>query len=117
LDLRDALGDYLENKTPVGIMGGHKLQRQSKQYRRVVMLARQLAQLGFLVVTGGGPGAMEAANLGAYLADRSDDAVDEALEILAVGNDKYEFEYQNVEAADNVLKRFGLPKHMPRYDI
>lgn len=43
---RDALGDYLEGKTPVGIMGGHRLNRSSPEYRQIVLLARQLARTG-----------------------------------------------------------------------
>ena len=38
-------------------------------YRLVAKLGRQLARAGRLIVTGGGPGVMEAANLGAYMAD------------------------------------------------
>jgi len=105
----------LEGKTPVGIMGGHKMSRSSEAYRKVVYLARKLARLGFVVATGGGPGAMEAANLGAYMAQRSDEEVEEALQILREGNDKYPIEYMNVEAAERVLKRFGMPTYMPRY--
>lgn len=114
---RDALGDYLEGKTPIGIMGGHKLSRTSQEYRKVVYLARTLARLGFVVVTGGGPGAMEAANLGAYMMEHTDEDVEEALKILSVGNDRFQFEYLNVEAADNVLKRFGMPTHMPSLGV
>ena len=39
-------------------------------YANVVWLSYKLARKGFLVATGGGPGAMEAGNLGAYLAQR-----------------------------------------------
>lgn len=50
--LTDALGEYLEGKICVGIMGGHKLLRASDEYREVVMLALNLARNGFLICTG-----------------------------------------------------------------
>jgi hypothetical protein len=45
----DALSDYLEGKTPVGVMGGHRLSRVSKEYRDLVFLCRKLALQGFLI--------------------------------------------------------------------
>jgi predicted Rossmann-fold nucleotide-binding protein len=53
----------------VAVMGGHDENRSSSgTYADVARMALGLAQAGDLVVTGGGPGLMEAANLGAYLA-------------------------------------------------
>jgi predicted Rossmann-fold nucleotide-binding protein len=53
----------------VAVMGGHDESRSpSGPYAEVARMALSLAQAGHLVVTGGGPGLMEAANLGAYLA-------------------------------------------------
>jgi hypothetical protein len=65
-------------------MGGHSLNRTDPAYRSVVYLGYHLARNGFIVMTGGGPGAMEAANLGAYLSHNDDTAcIDEALSMLA----------------------------------
>jgi predicted Rossmann-fold nucleotide-binding protein len=71
-----AIGDALEEVarsarsgggTIVGVMGGHASQRGTKDFADAAMLGRLLARGGRMVATGGGPGAMEAANLGAYL--------------------------------------------------
>jgi predicted Rossmann-fold nucleotide-binding protein len=53
----------------VGVMGGHALERGSTTYAEAARLGRRLADLGLVVATGGGPGAMEAANLGAFAPD------------------------------------------------
>jgi predicted Rossmann-fold nucleotide-binding protein len=67
----------------VGIMGSHVTPRTAPEYRAVADLARRLTHAGFFVATGGGPGLMEAANLGAWLALAPDDALDAALGCLA----------------------------------
>lgn len=66
----------------VGVMGGHALVRGTEGYAAAAMLGRTLAASGRAVVTGGGPGAMEAVNLGASL--QGDQAeLDAALGLLA----------------------------------
>src|SRR4051794_11366262 len=67
----------------VGIMGGSDTLAADPNYRRVVHLTAALSRRGYLVVGGGGLGIMEAANLGAYLADRSDADRDGAVDALA----------------------------------
>jgi predicted Rossmann-fold nucleotide-binding protein len=62
------LNEQLAGERVVAIMGGHSLTRNEPAYRLVAELAHRLASAGVLVLTGGGPGAMEAAHLGARLA-------------------------------------------------
>ena len=63
--ISDALDEWVSGRRVVGIMGGHAQDRRSSGYAAAAWLGRSLAQAGLLVATGGGPGAMEAANLGA----------------------------------------------------
>jgi predicted Rossmann-fold nucleotide-binding protein len=71
----------------VGIMGGHAVLRGSAAYRLAATLGRELARADRLVVTGGGPGVMEAANLGAYLAEPDAGALATAIDLLAAAPD------------------------------
>lgn len=79
----DALDELLLGARVVGVMGGHALRRGSSAYAGAARLGRTLAREGLTVATGGGPGAMEAANLGAYAAPFEDAMLDKALELLA----------------------------------
>lgn len=81
--ISDALDELLAGARVVGVMGGHAMARGTESYAGAARLGRALARAGFTVATGGGPGAMEAANLGAYTAPLDDAALDEALELLA----------------------------------
>ena len=66
----------------VGIMGGHALLRTDATYRQITLLSKRLTEQGFCMLSGGGPGAMEATHLGAWLAGRTVDDVDDALDML-----------------------------------
>jgi predicted Rossmann-fold nucleotide-binding protein len=101
----NALGAYLaDHRKIVAIMGGHSLHRDDDIYPRVAQVARALTRAGHLVVTGGGPGAMEAGNLGAWLAPLPDDALTEAVAMLSTAVDYSTTEY--LTAASEVLERF-----------
>ncbi len=63
----------------IAIMGGHDIPRDAPAFKQVVQIARALRRKDYMIVTGGGPGLMEAGNLGAFLATLPDDALDAAL--------------------------------------
>lgn len=91
----DGLLDLLEGrieeggkKKVVAIMGGHGTLRTDPFYEKVVRIARSLTRKGYFIASGGGPGIMEASNLGAWLANGADDLLEQALEALS-GYPKY----------------------------
>jgi len=63
--------DSFETMSKVGpavsIFGSARLRRGHPYYKKTVSLSKRLAQEGLAVITGGGPGVMEAANKGAAL--------------------------------------------------
>jgi predicted Rossmann-fold nucleotide-binding protein len=85
--ISDALEEVLihegKPRRVVAIMGGHSMLRGQPDYRSVAELARALSRLGFFLVSGGGPGAMEATHVGAWFAGRPDSEMDAALAVLA----------------------------------
>lgn len=79
--MSDALEELLLGRRVVGVMGGHALLRGSEGYAAAARLGHSLAARGLLVLTGGGPGAMEAANLGAFAPGEA--ALADALQAVA----------------------------------
>ncbi len=69
--MTDALTELLQGHTVVGVMGGHALERGTQEYAAAATMGHALADAGRVVLTGGGPGAMEAANLGAFVGDHN----------------------------------------------
>jgi predicted Rossmann-fold nucleotide-binding protein len=78
----EALATWVGDRHVVGVMGGHAAQRGDRVYAEAAALGHALGA-GHVVATGGGPGAMEAANLGAALASSGRSTVDEAVAALA----------------------------------
>ena len=80
--MSDLLYRYPEHNV-VAVMGGHALKRTDPSYAKVAFISKSLTEKGCLMVSGGGPGAMEATHFGAWMAGRSDEDVDVALHILS----------------------------------
>lgn len=68
----------------VGVMGGHGASRSDEMYAKVARLSKELTEKGYTMVSGGGPGAMEATHLGAWMAGRSDADLADAIAMLQV---------------------------------
>ena len=107
----DAMTDLLEGrvegdgrKKVVAVMGGHGTSRADQWFRKVAHLTRRLTMEGYFIASGGGPGMMEASNLGAYLAGQSEEGLDAVLDDLAKApiytSDGY------VDAARKVIEQY-----------
>jgi len=82
--ITDALDEIIKDRKVVAVMGGHSLERANPFYKKIALISRALTKKGFLMVSGGGPGAMEATHLGAHFAYRTKKELDSAIDILKV---------------------------------
>ncbi len=81
--ITDAIEELIDGRKVVAVMGGHGMERSDPFYAKVAHVSRRLTQAGFLMVSGGGPGAMEATHVGAYFATRSAEALDTGIQRMA----------------------------------
>ncbi|MDY7224921.1 LOG family protein [Hyalangium rubrum] len=83
----DAMEELLANeggpRKVVAIMGGHSMLRGQPDYHSVAVLSRELTRRGFFMVSGGGPGAMEATHVGAWFARRTEAELHAGIDLLA----------------------------------
>jgi len=99
-----ALDSWIQGRHLVGVMGGHRIERGQPAYAEAARLGAALGA-DHVVATGGGPGAMEAANLGARFAGRPGD-LGGALEMLAAAPSYHPSIDRWVHRAFEVLDRF-----------
>jgi len=71
------MGEFVEGfdtlahvQNGVAVFGSARVQAGDSMYEGAVETSRRLAEAGFTVITGGGPGIMEAGNKGARMAER-----------------------------------------------
>ena len=87
-----AVQTFLKDRDVVAIMGGHDFKRRLDDgdvkagkpdvFGECVAIAKALTEKGFLILTRGGPGLMEAGNLGALLAGASEQLVADVRALL-----------------------------------
>ena len=108
-----ALNDFFkshDNHRCVGVMGGHALLRTDAMFAEIVALSKQLTEAGFFMLSGGGPGAMEATHLGAWMAGRSDEEMAAALDIVA-GTPSFK-DRGWLSSAFHVMERFPQDRYV-----
>lgn len=86
--ITDALFEFLVDcrktrKGVIAIMGGHNMKRSDSAFLDVSRLSRTLSRHGYVMVSGGGPGAMEATHVGAWFTERPESEMVEAVKELA----------------------------------
>ena len=84
--ITDTMHEFISNydeRRLVAIMGGHKVKRTDDMYIQIARLSKTLTENGYLMLSGGGPGAMEATHFGAWMAGRAADELIKAAEILS----------------------------------
>lgn len=112
--LNDFIAPYNKRKI-VAIMGGHSLSRNDKNYLKVARISKKLTELGYLMISGGGPGAMEATHLGAWFGNKNDKDLTDAINILAkapIYNDQFWLDksFEVLEKFPNSdYKSLGIP--------
>ena len=119
--ITDALHEAIDGTQPVAMMGGHGLERSDPTYAAIARIARSLTRSGRLMLSGGGPGAMEATHLGAWMANFDDGELDPAIEVLsprppgALPGQEYA-DPDWLDRAFVVRERWPLPAAPDRYE-
>ena len=106
-DVTEAINNFLahyDKFSIVAVMGGHGLRRTDPMYKEIVLLSMRLTLRGALMASGCGPGAMEATHLGAWLAGRTEEEVEEALYMLSFSPSFSDKEW--LESAFAVMRKF-----------
>ena len=83
----EAMNDFLsrfDERQVVAVMGGHALKRTDDAYATIAYISKCLTERGKLMASGGGPGAMEATHLGAWMAGKSQEDLEDALTMRKV---------------------------------
>lgn len=103
--ITDALDEFVEDKKVVAIMGGHSIPRDDDNFLIVAKIAKKLTEMGYLLASGGGPGAMEATHFGAWFANRTVKELLEGISIISK-SPNYQDKYGWIETSLEVKEKF-----------
>lgn len=67
----DELMNQLQSDKSISIFGSARIKESEEEYKKTMYLAEELANRGINIISGGGPGIMEAANKGAHLSGKA----------------------------------------------
>ena len=111
--MTDAIEDFMKTHAShgkvVGMMGGHSMKRSDEAYLTAAKISKELTRRGYLMVSGGGPGAMEATHVGAWFAHRDENELEEAVGELATAPSYQDKEW--LACAFRVRDKFPLKEN------
>ncbi|MBL4587722.1 TIGR00730 family Rossman fold protein [Candidatus Babeliales bacterium] len=103
----------------VTFFGGSRLKIDSPEGKKATMLAQELAQCGFSIITGGGPGIMEAANRGALAHCTIEKNCDKNLSSFGIGLTRLNNEKINPHVQEHILMEYFFERKwlLVRYSV
>jgi len=66
-DFTDAFDELNDLPPAISIFGSARVDEKNRYYKKAVKISQKLSQKGYAIITGGGPGIMEAGNRGAKI--------------------------------------------------
>lgn len=94
----------------VAVMGGNAMRRDDASYVKIARISKRLTELGSLMVSGGGSGAMEATGFGAWMAGRSEEEFAEALARLMAVPTQQDPEY--LQTSLSIIQDYPQSKYI-----
>lgn len=122
-DAKHEFLSHYDEREVLAIMGGHKLRRDEALYLQTAKLSKTLTEKGYLMCSGGGPGAMEALHLGAWFAGKTDAELEDAVRMLSPAPiyshpDWLKTSYQVLEKyPETEFKSLGIPTWLYGHEL